>query len=243
MLVVMLTSARSKQIRRTALMAALTLSALFGVNRFASARTVQLLGALVSRVETRERVLALTFDDGPRRGPVQTLLPLLAASQAHATFFVEGRELAQDLALGRELLAAGHKLGNHSYSHARMVLKSQNFIADEIERTDRAIRAAGQVGAILFRPPYGKKLLGLPWYLSKHDRPTIMWDVAPDDSASRTASQIAADVLAQVRPGSIILLHVMQASRRASLAAVPAILAGLSTAGYRFVTVSTLLRE
>ncbi|HTU61860.1 MAG TPA: polysaccharide deacetylase family protein, partial [Polyangiales bacterium] len=151
--------------------------------------------------------------------------------------------LVQDLALGRELVAAGHELGNHSYSHARMVLKSQHFIAQEIERTDRAIRAAGQTGTIHFRPPYGKKLLGLPWYLSQHKRSTIMWDVAPDDSATRSADQIAAEVVTGARAGSIVLLHVMHASRRASLAAVPMILRALSAQGFRFVSVSDLLRE
>jgi peptidoglycan/xylan/chitin deacetylase (PgdA/CDA1 family) len=212
---------------------------LYGVNRFASARSLQMFGSIIDRVATSERVVALTFDDGPRREAVRALLPLLAAQHARATFFVEGRVIERDLTLAREIVAAGHELGNHSYSHKRMVLKSQRFIAEEIERTDQAIRAAGQVGTIYFRPPYGKKLIGLPRYLERHHRPTIMWDVEPDSGSS--AEQIAAQVVRDTRPGAIILLHVMYASRRQTLDAIPAILHGLRARGYRFASMSELL--
>jgi peptidoglycan/xylan/chitin deacetylase (PgdA/CDA1 family) len=208
-----------------------------------NARTFQMFGDLVAHVQTNSPVVALTFDDGPMREPVQHLLPMLAAHGARATFFVEGRLLERDLALGRKLIAAGHELGNHTYSHQRMLFKSQAFIANEIERTDRAILAAGQREPIFFRPPFGKKLLGLPWYLAEHSRTTIMWDIEPDSHAdlkSPVLQHIETDA-ERAKPGSIILLHVMQQSRRASLRAVPVILSSLSARGYRFVTVSELI--
>lgn len=229
----------ARNIRLGLLCAVLALALLYGLNRFASARSLQLLGTIVDRVETDARVVALTFDDGPRRDVVQALLPLLAAHHAQATFFVEGQVLERDLELGREIIAAGHELGNHSYSHKRMLLKSQEFIAQEIERTDAAIRAAGQGGAIWFRPPFGKKLFGLPRYLAQHQRPTIMWNVEPTSESS--ATQIATQIASDTQPGSIILLHVMYPSRKTSLAAVPAILEQLSDQGYRIVRISDLL--
>lgn len=215
---------------------------MFGLYHWMNARTFQAFGSLVARVNTRSPSIALTFDDGPLRKPVQQLLPMLAAHGAHATFFVEGRLLERDLALGRELLAAGHELGNHSYSHQRMVFKSRAFIASEVERTDRVIRAAGQREPIFFRPPFGKKLLGLPWYLAQHARTTVMWDIEPESRTGlRDPTPQLIDAAARAQPGSIVLLHVMQPSRRATLRAVPGILSSLSARGYRFVTVSELI--
>jgi peptidoglycan/xylan/chitin deacetylase (PgdA/CDA1 family) len=160
-----------------------------------------------------------------------------------ATFYVTGAELAAAPEAGRALVAAGHELGNHTWSHQRMVLKAPAFIRDEIERTDTRIREAGQRGAITVRPPYAYKLVGLPWYLARHDRVTVMWDVEPDSypAVAATAAGIAAHVAERVQPGSIVLLHVWYPSRRTSLESVPLIVDTLRGRGYRFVTVSALL--
>lgn len=209
---------------------------------YAKSRTHQLAGALVASVPTTQPLVALTFDDGPTPAAMETLLPMLRERGVRATFFVVGVELERHPALGAALLADGHELGNHSYTHQRMVLKSAAFIADEVERTDALIRRAGQQGEILFRPPYGVKLLGLPRYLERTGRRTVMWSIAPDSdpAIADSAAAITASVLAQVRPGAIILLHPMY-RRRASLEAVPAIIAGLQARGLRLVTVSELL--
>jgi peptidoglycan/xylan/chitin deacetylase (PgdA/CDA1 family) len=135
---------------------------------------------------------------------------------------------------------AGHEVGNHTATHRRMVLVGGGTVAEEIERTDDAIRAAGYDDEITFRPPYGKKLVALPRYLADHDRTTVMWDVEPDSGAS-DADAIVRTALEETRPGSIILLHVMYPARESSLAAVPGIVEGLRAEGYRFVTVSELL--
>ncbi|AVP97029.1 polysaccharide deacetylase [Ahniella affigens] len=206
-------------------------------------RTFQVAGVLVARVETEAPMVALTFDDGPNANALAALLPILAAHGVQATFFVTGAELERHPELGQQLLAAGHELGNHSFSHQRMVFKSAAFVENEIERTDALIRAAGAEGEILFRPPYGAKGITLPRYLERTGRRTIMWDVEPDSKRGKTATseRITETTLAETRPGSIILLHVMYPSRQASLAAVPRIIEGLKARGYNFVTVSALL--
>lgn len=209
----------------------------------AKARTFQAFGEIIPRVETDRRVVALTFDDGPHPGGVARMLPMLRDSGVRATFFVTGSELERYPELGAQLVAAGHELGNHTYSHGRMVFRSQDYIASEVERTDALIRAAGQEGRISFRPPYGVKGFGLPYYLSRTGRRTVMWDLEPD-SDSRMASSseaMAAHVVENARPGSIILLHVMYANRRPSLDAVPLVVEGLRAKGFEFVTVSGLV--
>jgi peptidoglycan-N-acetylglucosamine deacetylase len=208
-----------------------------------SSRTFQFFGELVSRVETNEKVVALTFDDGPHPAGGQYVLDALAAEQVHATFFLMGRDLETYPDLGRKIAAAGHEIGNHTYHHRRMVGVLPSTVAKEVEDTDARIRATGYQGDIHFRPPNGKKLFALPHYLSEHNRKTIMWDVEPDSAGTPAAQQIEQDVLSQAKPGSIILLHPMYAGRDQTRLALKPIITGLKERGFRFVTVSALLNQ
>jgi chitin deacetylase len=208
-----------------------------------NSRSFQFFGKIVPRVETPEKVVALTFDDGPTKDGTGEILKVLEEMNVKATFFVTGAELEQNMEEGRKIVAAGHELGNHSYSHARMILVTPSFVRQEIEKTDRLIRATGYSGEINFRPPFGKKLLTLPYYLSKTGRMTITWDVEPDSkrNIANDSVRIVEETRAGVRPGSIILLHAMYPSRRQSLKAVRGIIESLEREGYSFVTVSELL--
>lgn len=216
----------------------------FGAYRLCNARSVQLLGQLVNRVETTESVVALTFDDGPAPDATLRILRDLAAEDVRATFFLIGNRIAEHPASAKALVAAGHEIGNHSNSHERMLGLSRERIAHELDRTDQLIRQAGYDGDIHFRSPFGKKLLALPLHLSRTSRINVLWDVEPesDPEVGRDPARIVRHVMQNVRPGSIILLHVMPANRQPSLAAVPEIVRQLRARGYRFVTVSELLK-
>jgi len=216
---------------------------LVGLWKLSGSRSFQLFGGLVTRVETTAPVVALTFDDGPTPQGTDSILSILSQSGVRATFFLTGTELERHPEAGRQILKAGHEVGNHSYSHRRMVLRSPAFIRQEVERTDSLIRDLGYTGPIAFRPPYGKRLFLLPRYLHQQQRPTLLWDIEPesDPEIAGSAERIAEDVLKRVRPGSIILLHVMYPSRAESRRAVPMIIEGLQAQGFRFVTISELL--
>lgn len=205
-----------------------------------NARSFQLAGRLVDRVDTTEKIVALTLDDGPT-DLTPEVLRILAGADVPATFYLNGRDLAAHPEHGAAIAAAGHDIGNHTYSHRRMVLVSRDTVAEEVERTDTEIRKTGYQGLITFRPPYGKKLWSLPRYLSDHDRLTVTWDVEGEVGEEPTTDQIVAETLSGVRPGSIILLHAMFPGRASSRAAIPRIVAELRADGYRFVTVSELL--
>jgi chitin deacetylase len=211
--------------------------------QISKSRTFQFFGEIIPRVKTEQKIVALTFDDGPIPGSTEEVLLILDEAGVKATFFVTGAELEQNPDQGRQIIAAGHELGNHSYSHTRMFLKSPAFIKTEIERTDELIREAGSQGQIHFRPPFGKKLFVLPYYLARKSKKSIMWDVEPDSypEIGRDANKIVEHVLANTKPGSIILLHVMYPNRLESLKAVKGIIAGLKNEGYTFKTVSELL--
>lgn len=211
--------------------------------RISNSRTFQIFGQLISRIDTSQKVVALTFDDGPTPKGTREILSILGQEGVRATFFVTGAELEKSMAEGRMIVEAGHELGNHSYSHKRMVLVTPSFVEREIEQTDRLIREAGYQGEIFFRPPFGKKLFALPYYLAKTKRRSITWDVEPDSfpEIAAEADKISDYVISHAQPGSIILLHVMYERRVESLKAVKKIIEGLKAQGYSFRTVSELL--
>lgn len=237
-------SSRMKRAHLAAIVALVaTVATGIGLRQLARARTMQLVGRLVPRIDATAPVVALTFDDGPIPARLDEILEPLAARRVRATFFVTGAELAATPDAGRRLVAAGHELGNHTYSHARMVFRSPGFIRDEVERTDALIRASGQQGQIYFRPPFCYKLVGLPWFLARSGRTSVTWDVEPDSypDVAASAAGIVGHVLDRVRPGSIVLLHVWHESRHTSRAAIPMIVEALQAKGYRFVTVGELI--
>src|SRR5688572_6900262 len=108
--------------------------------RLHRSRTTQLFGELVTSVVRQDSVVALTFDDGPVPLYTDSVLAVLARENVHATFFVIGRSVARHQDLTGRIISAGHELGNHSFSHDRMVLMSQGRIQSEVESTDSLIR-------------------------------------------------------------------------------------------------------
>jgi peptidoglycan/xylan/chitin deacetylase (PgdA/CDA1 family) len=206
-------------------------------------RTFQLFGEIVTCVETPAPLVALTFDDGPTPEFTEEVLAILRERGVKATFFVTGRELQDNPAEAQRLVAEGHELGNHSYSHEPMLLKPLSFIQEEVERTDLLIRTHRYEGGIHFRAPYAKRFILLPLYLSRTGRKHILWDVEPESypDVAADADKIVNHVIEETRPGSIILLHVMYESRAESREALPHIIQGLHQRGYHFVTVSELL--
>lgn len=222
---------------------ALLLLALLYVRLLARSRTFQLFGAIVAEARPAEPIVALTFDDGPTEALADSIIAVLRARRARATFFVTGRELAQAPGAGARLVAAGHELANHTWSHRRMVFVSPERVRSEIEPTDSLLRAAGQRGPVWFRPPYCYKLIGLPRYLAATGRTTVTWSIEPDSypEVAETADGIVAHVLERVRPGSIILLHPWYESRRTSREAIGPLIDSLHARGYRVETVGTLL--
>jgi peptidoglycan/xylan/chitin deacetylase (PgdA/CDA1 family) len=206
-------------------------------------RTTQLFGDIVNRVDTTEKVVALTFDDGPMPTQTQMILRILKENDVKASFFLVGEAVRAHPEETEMIIQAGHEVGNHSYTHQKMVLKSPAFVSLELMKTEDALRKAGAEGPIHFRPPYGKKLVVLPYYLWKNDILSVTWDVEPESysQTSKDSLKISQHVVNSVKPGSIVLLHVMFNSREASMNAVPEIIQGLKVKGYRFVTVSELL--
>ena len=209
----------------------------FAINRISQTRCYALTGEVVCRVETTAPLVALTFDDGPTAKGLDAVLPLLRRYQAKGTFFMIGK-LAEPRLVAR-VVGEGHEIGNHSFHHKRMTFRSSDYYDAEIATTDAALQRGGAPKPALFRPPFGKKLTGLPQAVARSGKQLVMWDSG--DPPDRDPQLYARKVLQQVRPGSIILIHPMYAGNATVRVALPLILAELSQRGYRMVTVSQLL--
>lgn len=203
---------------------------------------MQLVGDVTCRVETESKFVALTFDDGPTPEGVDAVLGELEPRGIHATFFLIGSRMEKFPGQAERLIAAGQELGNHTYSHQRNLGRSQDFYASEIARTDALLQRAGS-DTKLFRPPFGKRLIGLPLEVERAGYRTIMWDVEDQPEKFTDADAFAQDILGRVRPGSIILIHPMYRTNQVARDALPIVLDGLQSQGYKVVTISELLER
>ena len=221
---------------------AAVLALLFATFLISKAACWQLIGTPLCKVDTDEKLIALTFDDGPTQLGVDAVLPVLERYGAHATFFLVGTQMESNPGQAQYLVAAGHELGNHSYYHQRMIGLFPGAYEAEIRRTDALLRAAGEAHPRFFRPPNGKKLTGLPIAVSRTGYQTVTWDYE-DQMSAPSARAFADTTLARVKPGSIVVMHIMYGPGQIQRDALPLILEGLKARGYRAVTVSELLRH
>ncbi|MEO1298559.1 MAG: polysaccharide deacetylase family protein [Cyanobacteria bacterium J06636_16] len=205
-----------------------------------------IFGEEIYRVQTSEKLVALTFDDGPDPRYTQQISQLLADAGARSTFFVLGRHAAQHPELLDVLVQDGHELGNHTWTHPSLRLKSPQTIRAELESTDRFLRAQGYDQPIPFRSPYGHSLFMLPYVLKQRQQPNILWTVQLEDWKPEEPDVMMALLEPKFSHGAIILLHDGDGEseggdRSNTVEVVRLILEKYLPMGYRFVTVSELL--
>jgi len=220
----------------------LTLVTIYLLNALSKTTKFQVFGELVNHVDTKEKVVALTYDDGPNPPYTNQLIGILERNQIKATFFVVGNIIEKHRATVRLVLSKGHELGNHSYSHQKMTSENPSFIRSEIEKTDQLLRQLGVKEEIHFRAPYGRKFLVLPYLLAKMNKKNILWNVNPNDYKALNSEVIENYVLEHVSPGSIILLHDGGGDRSRTVTATESLIKKLGERGYTFKTVSELMR-
>ena len=218
----------------------LAIGAMLAAWKLGSQACWQPVGEVVCRVETNRPMVALTFDDGPTPEGVDAILPILEAHDVRATFFLTGVAMRWHPRQAERLLAAGHELGNHTFSHMRMIGRLPSTHRAEVQSTDRLLREAGVEAPALFRPPYGKRLIGLPMAVEEAGYTMVTWDVSEPAEAA-DARAFADHFLERVEPGSIVLMHPMHGKRDLVAEALPLILDGLEDRGLKAVTVSELL--
>lgn len=182
-----------------------------------------------------EKKVAITFDDGPDAKTTALLLDGLKARKVRATFFVIGEKAEQNPELICRMSEEGHLIGNHTYSHVQLNMLSSSQACSQVKAANDVIKEITGQEVIYLRPPYGE-------WDHKKDCPqnmiAVYWDVDPLDWKRTDTKQIAADILRQVKPGDIILLHDIY---KTSVQAAFIVIDELQRQGYEFVTVEELL--
>ncbi|MFI5527127.1 polysaccharide deacetylase family protein [Kitasatospora sp. NPDC051853] len=190
-----------------------------------------------------EPTVALTFDDGPHPEHTPQVLELLARHGIRAAFFCIGLHALAHPELVRRIVAEGHVLGNHTWSHAYLPDLGPAGLRHQLGSTGEALAEASGAGLpTLMRPPYGGRSPELMQRVAELGLTTVLWDVETNDWARPGAEVIAERVLRQVRPGSVVLMHDGGGDRSQTVAALPLMIDGLRRRGYRFVTPEELLR-
>ncbi|MFA5119464.1 MAG: polysaccharide deacetylase family protein [Candidatus Omnitrophota bacterium] len=194
---------------------------------------------------TTERKIALTFDDGPSQDTVR-ILEELKNRKVKATFFVIGKNVEKYPEIFERIVADGHAIGNHSYSHPDMFMEEPAMIRRQIRNTESAVRERCGQELYLFRPPYGVENSWLFREAGKHGYTIVKWSVSGFDWEIKNAEAIARRVIDKVKNGSIIILHdgrrlKQRISCQPTIDALPKIITSLEAKGYQFVTVPDLL--
>ena len=206
-----------------------------------------LFGRVVTGRGTNDRVLALTFDDGPSSEWTPHVLDALRESGARATFFVLGRHVEAHPELVRRMSDEGHEIASHGYDHALLTFASQADVERQLERTERSIASAlGEPPrARLFRAPHGFRNPFVARATARRGYEVVGWTKGVWDTAKPGVEAIVRRTIGGFRPGGILLLHDADGSgdggdRSQTAEAVPVIVERAHAAGYELVTVSDL---
>ncbi|MBM4289036.1 MAG: polysaccharide deacetylase family protein [Deltaproteobacteria bacterium] len=200
---------------------------------------------IVYRGDATTPAVALTFDDGPSPRYTPQILEVLSQHQAQATFFVLGRHAQRYPHLVRAIAAAGHEIGNHSYSHLRLAQESLKVCQEEVARTKTLLAGLGVPPSGLFRPPYSEVSPQLRQVAAAQGQRLILWSINSADYNGDSGPVIAERVLQHVGNGAIIIFHDNDefdgADRQPTVAALRLFLPILRQREVAMLTVSGLL--
>ena len=197
------------------------------------------------RVDTDEKIVALTFDDGPDPRWTPRVLELLAQYHAHATFFEVGKNVIVHPDLVHAVLDGGNEIGDHTWDHPDLEIMPTVQISQEISQGANAITQVGAPPPKYFRPPKGLTDEAVGVLANANQYRTIFWDLCLERFVDHAGDMPDAvlDMLTRVQPGSIILAHDGGIpDRTKTMKTLPMLLQGLKARGYKMVDVTQLLK-
>ena len=206
----------------------------------------QLYGATFTRGSDPKQ-LALTYDDGPNDPHTLRLLDVLAKHEVKATFFMIGRYVRQRPNIVRAVAAAGHAIGNHTFTHPNLIFRTRAELEKELRECRNALDEVVPQHSNLFRPPFGGRRPVTLRIVRAEGLAPIMWSVTCFDWKATTADRVERHATRQIRGGDVILLHdgghlAMGADRSHTVEATDRLLRRYKDQGFEFVTVSAMLK-
>lgn len=198
-------------------------------------------GTSITHIETKQPIICLTFDDGPSES-TEDLLDLFQEQDVKATFFVKGKEVDAHPKTAQRIIAEGHEIGNHCYTHPHLPkLESIDSIRKEIQSTQKIIEASTGVTPVIFRAPYLAVNDAVYTILDELSLVSIHANRHTNDwKPNITADEVFKAATESTQAGDIVLMHGWSPATRE---AMPQIIQALKSKGLRFVTVSQMLRQ
>jgi len=208
----------------------------------------QWYGRTFTGLKAGTRQLALTYDDGPNDPHTFRLLEVLARHNVRATFFLIGRYVKQRPDIAREVLRAGHVVGNHTFSHPNLIFVSARHTREQLVDCEQALTDAVGEHSRLFRPPFGGRRPSTLRIARTLGLEPVMWRVTGWDWKGKPAEYVERRVMQQVRGGDVILLHdgghlTFGADRSPTVIATDRLITRYKSEGYEFVTVSEMMEK
>ena len=206
----------------------------------------QLYGANFQGVAPGTKQLALTYDDGPNDPHTRNLLDVLAKQGAKATFFLMGRYVKQRPEIVRDIVAAGHEVGNHTWDHPPLVFRSAAETRRQLVETQKVIEDACGVIPTLFRPPFGGRRPGTFGVVRSLGLTPVMWNVTCYDWSATSNESIEQKARRQIRGGDVVLLHdgghlEFGTDRHWTVKATETLLREYGAKGYEFLGVAEMM--
>jgi peptidoglycan/xylan/chitin deacetylase (PgdA/CDA1 family) len=189
--------------------------------------------------KTVDKVILLTFDDGPDPVITPEVLKILKTHQVPAAFFVIGSKAEKEVQLMTQIIKEGHTVGIHSYSHAFFFdLYRRKKMEQDLQKAEEVIMSITGKRPLLFRPPYGVTNPVLAGVVKKLDYKVIGWSVRSFDTVHKDAERVAGRVIGKLHPGAVILMH---DTREITPEAVEIIIRKAKEEGYRFAGIEELI--
>ena len=210
------------------------------------APTGQWYGRTFTGLKPGAKQLAMTYDDGPNDPHTLRLLEVLARHNVKATFFLIGRYLKQRPDIARELVRAGHVVGNHTFGHPNLIFASARQTAMQLRDCEQALTDAVGEHSRLFRPPFGGRRPATLKIARALGLEPVMWNVTGWDWKGKPTDYVEQKVIQQIRGGDVILLHdgshaAFGADRSQTVVATDRLITLYKSEGYEFVTIPEMM--
>jgi peptidoglycan-N-acetylglucosamine deacetylase len=210
--------------------------------------TSQLYGRTFTGLGPGSGRLALTYDDGPNDPYTWRMLEVLERHGVKATFFLIGQYVQQKPEIARALVAAGHAIGSHTWSHPNLIFEQVTELRRQLVQTRQAILDATGVETKIFRPPFGGRRPATLRTVRAFGLKTVMWNVTCYDWKPTSSDKVFAHAKRQIHGGDVVLIHdgdqrAMGADRDHTVKATERVIKHCKSKGYQFVTIPEMMNK